>query len=784
LTILERVLILAPRGRDAAIAGTILREAGRAHDAVRNFSDLAAELTVGAGAAIIAEEAVDGSRIEELRNWIGEQPAWSDFPFVVLTRRQADHERSPHLPHLSKVLGNVSFLERPFHPRALLDSIENALRDRRRQYQARANLERLAEGEKRLALALKAGRLGTWSIDVASRTLHASEDCKAIFGRRLGDVFSYDELLATIDPAERAGVEAALNESMRTGKDIAVECRVRGADGSSWWVEIRGSVMPDRYNRLRTLAGVASDITARKRAEMERENLLRALDIERELTQSELRGEKAFSSLLVRSVPAGIVTYDRDLRITTWNPLMERLAGQPEPEVMGRPLLEVMEGARESMARRMQAALLGQDGPAEEYQFEASGAGSLWLEIQHAPLRGGDDEVVGGVAFVRDITERRHAEEQLRQVQKMETIGQLTGGVAHDFNNLLSAVLGNLELLRKRIAKEPQLVRYVDGAMQGAQRGAALTQRLLAFARRQDLKPRPIDLAALLDGMKGLMERSLGPMISIDMQLAPDLPPASVDPNQLELAILNLAVNARDAMPDGGSLVIHASQGFPPPALGLFGSYLKVAVEDTGSGMDEETLKRAIEPFFSTKELGKGTGLGLSMVHGLAVQLGGALHLTSRPGRGTCVELWLPISTQPVQAEAVEEAAAQTAPSSSILVVDDDALIAMNTVSMVEDLGHTVLEAYSGKQALEILESDVRVDALITDYAMPGMTGVELAMRARALRPDLPILLATGYAELPDGTTVDLPRLGKPYQQRDLSLQLSRLLAQKVPVEG
>jgi PAS domain S-box-containing protein len=781
VSISERVLILAPRGRDAVVAETILREAGLERQAVPNFSALAAELSAGAGAAIVADEAVDSSRIEDLRDWVAEQPSWSDLPFVFLTRRYADLERSPYLLRISEILGNVIFLERPFHPRALVNSVSNALRDRRRQYQARANLERLAEGEKRLALALKAGRLGTWSIDVESRTLYASEDCKAIFGRRFTDTFSYDDLLNAIDPAERAGVEAGLENSMQTGNDIAVESRVRMPDGNSWWVEIRGSVMPDRYNQRRTLAGVASDITARKRAEMERENLLRALDIERELTQSALRGEKAFSGLLVRSVPAGIVTYDRDLRITTWNPLMERLAGSTESEVLGRPLLDVMDGRTESVAARMQAALAGADGPAEEHQFEAPGAGTLWLEIQHAPLRSGDGEIVGGVAFVRDTTERRKAEEQLRQVQKMEIIGQLTGGVAHDFNNLLAAVLGNLELLRKKIPDEPQLLRHVDGAMQGAQRGASLTQRLLAFARRQDLKPRPVDLASLLEGMRALMERSLGPMISIDLQLAAGLPPASVDPNQLELAILNLAVNARDAMPEGGKLTIRTSEGTPPPRLGLVGSFVRVEVEDTGSGMDEETLQRAIEPFFSTKELGKGTGLGLSMVHGLAVQLGGALHLSSRPGSGTTVALWLPLTTQPVEAVAAEEPREEAAPSSSILVVDDDALIAMNTVSMVEDLGHTVLEAYSGKQALEILQSDARIDALITDYAMPGMTGVELAVRARELRPGLPILLATGYAELPDGTTLDLPRLGKPYQQRDLSQHLSRLLAQKAP---
>jgi CheY-like chemotaxis protein/anti-sigma regulatory factor (Ser/Thr protein kinase) len=314
--------------------------------------------------------------------------------------------------------------------------------------------------------------------------------------------------------------------------------------------------------------------------------------------------------------------------------------------------------------------------------------------------------------------------------------------------------------------------------MQGARRGASLTQRLLAFARRQDLTPVPTDLGQLIEGMKGLLERSLDALITIEIHVPDNLPPATVDANQLELAILNLAVNARDAMPDGGTLTITLEQTEGPgKAYGLSGSFLKLCVADTGTGMDEATLQSAIEPFFSTKELGKGTGLGLSMVHGLAQQLGGALKLSSKTGEGTVAELWLPIANAPIIEIKETETVKMNAPSSKILVVDDDALIAMNTVDMVEDLGHTVLEAYSGKQALEILNSGVEVDALITDYAMPGMTGVELAHKARELRPNLPILLATGYADLPSGTTTDLPRLAKPYQQSDLANQLAKLLA-------
>src|SRR5690606_5510915 len=292
------------------------------------------------------------------------------------------------------------------------------------------------------------------------------------------------------------------------------------------------------------------------------------------------------------------------------------------------------DGQGESIEHRLRDALAGMSGPIEEIELHTEASCDVVLESQHAPLRGGEGQVVGGAAFFREMTERRRAEEQLRQAQKMETIGQLTGGVAHDFNNLLAAIQGNLDLLRKRLPDDPQLQRFIDGALQGTQRGASLTARLLAFARRQDLKPEPTDLGALLEGMRGLMERSIGPLITMNFALGQNLPPARVDPNQLELAILNLAVNARDAMPEGGTLTMTLDQREGGAAL-LPGQYLRLSVTDTGSGMDASTLASAIEPFFSTKELGKGTGLGLSMVHGLAVQLGGELRLSSEPGKGT-----------------------------------------------------------------------------------------------------------------------------------------------------
>jgi nitrogen-specific signal transduction histidine kinase len=381
-----------------------------------------------------------------------------------------------------------------------------------------------------------------------------------------------------------------------------------------------------------------------------------------------------------------------------------------------------------------------------------------------------------------EIRQRERTEELLRQVQKMEMIGQITGGVAHDFNNLLMAVMGNLELLRKQIPDDLKTERLIDGALKGAQRGAALTQRLLAFARQQDLKIEPTHLSHLIRGITDLLERSIGSQIELKLDLPETLPLTLVDANQVELALLNLVVNARDAMPDGGTLLISVdvanSSGRDELAAG---DYLCLTVSDSGKGMDAATLAKATEPFFTTKELGKGTGLGLSMIHGLALQLNGSLRLESELGRGTRASLWLPVTSQdpiaPPLAEPKPQDSAIDSIHATILVVDDDALIASSTAYLLEDLGHEVIEADSGANALEVLKNGQKVDLLITDYSMPKMTGVQLAVAARELRPNLPVLLATGYADLPLGASLDIPRLRKPYQQHQLVAEIARALS-------
>jgi signal transduction histidine kinase len=379
-----------------------------------------------------------------------------------------------------------------------------------------------------------------------------------------------------------------------------------------------------------------------------------------------------------------------------------------------------------------------------------------------------------------EIAGRERAQTALLQAQKIEALGQLVGGVAHDFNNLLMAVIGNLDLLSKKIGGDARLQRLLSGAMEGARRGATLTQRLLAFARKQELKAQATDVRSLVEDMMGLIERSVGPMVSVELDAEGAMPPVDVDPNQLEMALLNLAVNARDAMVSGGMLTIrlNVEDVDGNDQLGVVpGRYVVLSVRDTGEGMDSETLAKAVEPFFSTKGVGKGTGLGLSMVFGLAQQSGGTLRLESAPSRGTTARLWLPIARKTSDpAGPAPSAVTQTSARARILFVDDDLLIAGSTVALLEDLGHEVVEVHSAHEALQLLEGGLPTDLLITDHAMPGMTGMELAWEVRRQRPQLPILLATGFAESEGPKVIDVVRLAKPYTQAELANEIALLL--------
>jgi signal transduction histidine kinase/CheY-like chemotaxis protein len=367
--------------------------------------------------------------------------------------------------------------------------------------------------------------------------------------------------------------------------------------------------------------------------------------------------------------------------------------------------------------------------------------------------------------------ELAHAQDALRQSQKLEAMGQLTGGVAHDFNNLLTPIIGSLDLLQRRHAGTEREQRLIDGALQSAERARILVQRLLAFARRQPLNPTVVDIAALMLELSPLIGTTIGPKIALDLDIAEDLPFALADPNQIEMAILNLAVNARDAMPGGGRLILAAQSddvGEKHPVGLARGRYIRLSVSDTGTGMDEATLARAIEPFFSTKGVGKGTGLGLSMVHGLASQLGGGLAIASRAGLGTVVELWLPLSDQTLIAEPLAPASPPTPRSGTALVVDDEDFVRATTVDMLGELGFGVIEARSGPEALDLIEEHGEIGLLVTDHLMPEMTGAQLATTVRAIRPDIGILIVSGYTD-PNGLAAGIPHLEKPFRQADLA---------------
>ena len=506
------------------------------------------------------------------------------------------------------------------------------------------------------------------------------------------------------------------------------------------------------------------------------------------------KDESAFGNddfrLLVNAVTDyAIYMLDALGHVASWNAGAQRFKGYTASEIVGQHFSRFY--LPEDRAAGIPEKALRT--AATEGKFEAEGwrvrkdGSRFWAHVVIDPIRSPSGEVIGYAKITRDLTERREtqarldqAREQLIQAQKMEALGQLTGGIAHDFNNILAAILGSLELARRQVdaGADSRLALMLDNATQAALRGATLTQRMLAFARRQDLKPEAVDVKRLVDGMRDMLERALDVPANLMIHFPASLGAVLVDPGQLEMALLNLAVNARDAMPKGGPITFSARDQVLAEvnALGLPGGrYVALSVADRGEGMDEDTLARAVEPFFTTKGVGKGTGLGLPMVQGLAEQSGGRLELASTLGEGTTVTLWLPAAdTAPhtiVERELVPPA---EAPASAavralrILAVDDDALVLMNTEAMLQDMGHIVTIAYSGAQALDRLRGEAGFDLLITDQSMPGLTGAELIEIASRERPGMKALLVTGYAELPAGTATDVPRLAKPFTQADL----------------
>jgi PAS domain S-box-containing protein len=501
------------------------------------------------------------------------------------------------------------------------------------------------------------------------------------------------------------------------------------------------------------------------------------------------RGEAQFQMLVKSVTDYAIYMLDPQGYVSSWNLGAQRIKGYRPDEIIGEHFSRFYtEEDRASGVPERGLEVARREGRFETEGWRVRKDGSRFRAhaiIDAIPGEGGD--IIGFAKITRDVTEQDRARraldearEALFQSQKLEAIGQLTGGIAHDFNNLLMAVLASLELAQKRLPDDPQINRLITNAIQGARRGASLTQRMLAFARRQELERETIELPDLVYGITDLLNRALGPLFTLDIELPPRLPAVESDATQLEAALMNVVVNARDAMPGGGTIEIRARHviGETGAQDQAPGNYVCLSVIDHGEGMSEATLARATEPFFTTKGVGKGTGLGLAMIHGLARQSGGALRIKSAVGVGTTVELWLPVAGRRTGAAHVvvpETTASFGREPLVVLAVDDDELVLLNTAAMLEDLGHTVLQASSAEEAVRILRIEPTVDLLITDHAMPKMTGAQLARVVAAERPDLPIILATGYAELPQGEGAGVARLAKPFGQRQLAQAIGRV---------
>ena len=607
------------------------------------------------------------------------------------------------------------------------------------------------------------GRVTSWNPG-AQRFKGYTHD--EIIGRHFSQFYGEED--------RKAGLPArALEISAREGKFENEGWRIR-KDGSRFWAHVVIDPIRSPDGRLVGFAKITRDLTERKAA------------------QDRLRQKEEQFRLLVQSVTDyALYMLDPEGYVSSWNQGAERIKQYRTEEIIGQHFSKFYPGGGGRKGEPQNAlATARREGRFEKEGWRVRKDGTqFWANIIIDPIRDETGAIIGFAKITRDITERRetqkaleHAREALAHSQKMDAIGQLTGGIAHDFNNLLMVILGSLELAGKRLPDDARVATLISNATQAAQRGAALTQRMLAFARRQDLDLKPIDIPALVRGMTDLLQSSLGPSVQIETHFPLKLDLVHADANQLEMALLNLAVNARDAMPDGGSIVIAAREETVKPRSRSklkAGRYVRLSVKDTGEGMDKTTLRRAMEPFFTTKGVGRGTGLGLSMVHGMTEQSGGRFFLKSQKGEGTTAEIWLPAAkaTQPAQGgRFIKDGATGTRPL-VVLAVDDDGLVLMNTAVMLQDMGHTVFEATSGDQALEILRREPSVDLVITDHAMPRMTGAQLAAAIKAERPDLPVILATGYAELPPGVDANLPKLGKPFRQQELMQAVTAAIA-------
>jgi PAS domain S-box-containing protein len=744
------------------------------------FADASGRITGGNAQVerILGHPIIPSESVDEYREWVGYHPDG---------RRVESHEYPLARVLAGEELPELEVLyERGDGRKAWINFIAAARRDsegritggvvasldiddRRR---AEEELQRLNEDLERQVLERSRERGLIWQysldllsvVDMATGSFDAVNpawtaalgwDADTLVGRCYADFLHSDDVRAS----------SAAFEQVRAGKPVlSFENRYRTKDGDWRWLS--WVAVPEGGK----LYSVTRDVTAEKEQQAKLE-----------VAEAARRELDALYRAYFENTPEALflikVEGDADFLVEQINPAHEAGIGLKLEEVRGKRIQDILPAdvAKQILATYRHVVASGAIYQYRE-EYDLGGDPQHW-DTSLVPMRGPDGKVTRLIGSSRNVTRQVMAEEALRQSQKMEAMGQLTGGVAHDFNNLLTPIVGSLDMLQRKGLGSPREQRLIAGAAQSAERAKTLVQRLLAFARRQPLQAVPVDIAKLIDGMGELVASTTGPQIKVVVDAPSNLPLANADPNQLEMAILNLAVNARDAMSEGGTLRISASAESVGPSRSSklkAGEYIRVSVADTGTGMDEATLARAVEPFFSTKGIGKGTGLGLSMVHGLASQLGGALTIESRLGLGTNVELWLPRSSALPATDLVPGTAGTMAGCGTALLVDDEELVRMSTADMLNEFGYRVIEAASAEEAMDLVRSGVQFDLLVTDHLMPGMNGAELALAIRSVAPTMPVLLVSGYADH-EGIDPALPRLSKPFRRDELASSLSEL---------
>jgi PAS domain S-box-containing protein len=660
--------------------------------------------------------------------------------------------------------------------------------NRRAGEELRAMNIALRENEERLRLATANAEVGFWDVDEVNQILHWPPLVKAMFGISPNVPVSMLDFYSGLHREDREFVSAAYAAAADPDRRALydVEYRTVGKeDGRLRWVAAKGRGVFDADGRCVRVIGTAIDITPRKVGEARFKELNETL--ERRI--SEVLAERKVLADIVEGTDAFVQVVDLDFRWLAINKAsaeeFEKIFGVwPRTGQCMLDLLEHLPAEREAVRAVWARALSGEEFT-EIAAFGDPGRERRHYEMRYNTLRNIEGRRIGAYQFVYDVTERIHeqerlarTEEQLRQGQKMEAMGELTGGVAHDFNNLLTPIVGALDALQRKSVGGEREQRLIAGAMQSAERAKTLVQRLLAFARRQPLQARAAHVGPLISGMGELIASTSGPQVKVSVEVEHELPAAKVDANQLEMALLNLAVNARDAMPGGGTLRItaDAQRVYMGHRANLKpGRYVRLSVADNGVGMEEAVMARAIEPFFSTKGIGKGTGLGLSMAHGVASQLGGALTIESSVGLGTNIEIWLPSTDEPVEEVNQQQVSAPTGGTlGTVLLVDDEELVRATAADILSDIGYTVVEAASAEEAIRLIDGGVKPQLLITDHLMTGMNGTDLARFVRSELPGTKVLLVSGYADS-EGVAPDLPRMFKPFRSNELAAKLASL---------